>query len=169
MKYIDGARNNKYKMCVLVHYCQAHNKLTIFTPRVDSVTLLETPESKLGCWDVECYKTSLRKPRAMFQVSETSFSPPTSWRLLELATQLIRIFALAYWIQVLSCLFHFTCRVLHEVYNQFYISIWSIVQQNPHTSTCNLYEYFAVSKPEDMNLYRLRVHIILISYTFLTP
>ena len=34
------------------------------------------------------------KRRVMFQVSETSFAPPTSGRLLELATLLIRVSAL---------------------------------------------------------------------------
>ena len=106
-----------------------------------------------------------RKLKAMFQVSETSFSPPTSGRLLELATLLIRNSALAYWIQVLSCLFHFTCRILHEVCNQFYISIASIVQQNsPQVCIQRVtYEQFAASKPQHMTLYRLCVHIILFS------
>jgi hypothetical protein len=41
-------------ICVLVHYCQAHNRLTIITPTADSTALLETPEGKwgVGMWNV---------------------------------------------------------------------------------------------------------------------
>lgn len=83
-----------------VRPCQAHNRLTLITPIVGLATLRNACEL-VGRWD--------EMLKAVFQVSETSFPPPTSWRLLVSRSMLIRIPALALCLQVLSCLFHSLC------------------------------------------------------------